>query len=90
MNPRTEDWNEVADAVQGLALKLQLHVQSIAGDSAAGLKSAVDEVGDAVERSFDGLRNAVEDPAVKENVKDVAARLRDALHNTFASLRQRD
>ena len=26
-----------------------------------------------MERSFDALRNVVEDPAVKENVKDVAA-----------------
>ena len=87
MSVRTEDWTEVADAIEGLALKLKMHFETVAGDSAAGVKSAVDEVGDAVEHSFDALRNAVQDPAVKENVKDVAARLREALTNTFAALK---
>jgi hypothetical protein len=86
MTIRTKDWDEVVDAVDGLALKLKLHYESIAGESGAMVKSAVDELGDAVERSFDALRNAGEDPAVKDDVKNVALRLRDAVCNTFSDL----
>jgi hypothetical protein len=87
MTTRTEDWTQVADAVEALALKLKLHFESVAGDSAAAAKTAVDEVGDAVEKSFDALRNAVEDPAVKDDVKGVAMSLRSAVCNTLSSLR---
>lgn len=87
MTLHTEDWNEVADAVEGLALKLKLHFESVADESGQAVKDAVDELGDAVERSFDALRGAVEDPAVKENVKEVAVRLRDAVSNTFSELK---
>ena len=86
MTTRTEDWTEVADAIESLALKLKLHFESVAGDSAAAARTAVDEVGDAVERSFDGLRNAVDDPAVKDDVKQVATSLRQAVCNTFSAL----
>lgn len=84
MAMRTQDWSEVADAVEGLALKLKLHFESVAGDSGEAVKGAVDELGEAVERSSDALRNAVDDPAVKDDVKDVAARLRDAVCHTFS------
>ena len=86
MTMRTQEWNDVADAVEGLALKLKLHFESVAGDSSAAVKGAVDEVGEAVERSFDALRNAVEDPAVKADVKDVATRIRDAICNTISTV----
>jgi len=87
MATRTEDWNEVVDAVEGLALKLKLHFETIAEEPSAGVKSAVEDMGQAVERSFDALRNAVDDPAVKQDVKDVAIALRDAVCNSFSSLK---
>jgi hypothetical protein len=87
MTLRTEDWNEVADAVEGLALKLKMHFEEVTDEGTQAVKSAVDELGDAVERSFDALRNAVVDPAVKENVKEVAVRLREAVSNTFSELK---
>lgn len=86
MSVRTESWQEVADAIESLALKVKLHFEEVGGESGAAVKTAVDELGDAVERSFDALRNAVQDDAVKDNVKDVARRLRDAVSNTFADL----
>lgn len=86
MTTHTKDWEEVAGAVDALALKLKLHFESVAGESGTAVKSAVDELGDAVEKSFDALRNAVEDPAVKDDVKAVAMRLRDAVCNTISSL----
>jgi hypothetical protein len=80
-----QDWTNVGDAIESLALKLQLHFESVTDESAAAVKSAVDDVGDAVERSFDALRSAVEDQAVKENVREVAVRLRDAVSNTLSA-----
>jgi len=86
MTVHTEDWSELADAVDSLALKLKLHFETVASDSGTAVKGAVDELGEAVERSFDALRSAVEDPAVKDDVKNVAIRLREAVCNTLSSI----
>ena len=86
----SQDWANVGDAVEGLALKLQLHFESVTGESADAVKTAVDDVGDAVERSFDALRSAVQDPGVKENVREVASRLRDAVANTLTAAKSHD
>jgi enamine deaminase RidA (YjgF/YER057c/UK114 family) len=86
MTARTEEWSQVADAVSGLALKLKLHFEEAAGETAEQAKTAVDAIGDSVEAAFEGLTASVKDDAVKQDVKDVAAGLRDALSNTFADL----
>ena len=76
-----QEWDDVADAARALALKLRLHFEQTASGSAGDAKSAVDAVASAVESAFDGLRAAVEDPAVKQDVQAVAASLRSALSN---------
>ena len=84
MAVRAEDWDAVGKAIEGLGLKLKLHFEEVASEGKEPLKSATDKLGDAVERSFDALRAAVHDPAIKENVKEVATLLRDAVANTMS------
>jgi hypothetical protein len=81
-----QDWDRVADSLGGLALKLKLHVEEAAGGSAEETRSALAAVGAGVEAAFDGLKAAIADPAMKQDVSDVAAGFRDALSNTFAEL----
>ena len=81
-----DDWDQVADSLGGLALKLKLHLEEAASGSAEETRTALAAVSEHVEAAFDGLKAAVADPAMKENVRDVAAGFRDALSNTFAEL----
>ena len=86
MTTRKEDWNEVADAIERLALKLQLHAEQVPGTAKEDVKNAFEGLAQAVDRGFDALRAAVQDPAVKDDVKDVAVQLSDALSNSISDL----
>jgi len=86
MTVQTKDWDEVRDSITGLALKLKLHFEEAAGDSADQARTAVDAIGESVEAAFDGLKETLSDPALKHDVRDVATGLHDALRNTFAEL----
>jgi hypothetical protein len=83
----SDDWAAVADSIGRLTLKLKLHFEETAGESAAEARKAVEAAGDGVEAAFDGLKELVSDPAVQEDLRDVAAGLRDAVSNSFAELR---
>jgi len=81
-----EDWDRVADSLGGLALKLKLHFEEASGAPAEEARSALVALSEGVEAAFDGLKASIADPAMKQDVRDVAAGLRDALGNTFAEL----
>jgi hypothetical protein len=78
-------WGEVGDRFGELGLKLKLHYQQAGGQVEDGeLRKALDELRASVDHAFDAVGNAVKDPAVKEDARDVARSLRDALSTTFA------
>ena len=86
----TQNWQEVGDKLTGLALKLKMHLEESTDGKA---KEAVDAACDSVEAAFDGLKAAVSDDAVKQDIRDAATSLGDALRNSFSQLRaqmQRD
>lgn len=85
----SKDWKAVGDDIEGLALKLKLHFEQDAPESRDDMQTAVKAAADGVEAAFEGLRAAVKDPAVKQDVKDVAVGLRDALANTLSELSAR-
>ena len=85
MRSQADEWNELADAVAGLGLKLKLHVEQAAAEPADEVNNAVDCVAEAVDRAFDALRSAVQDPAVQDDVREVATRLRDTVTNTLST-----
>ena len=82
-----DDWAAIGDSIAGLALKLKLHFEETASESAADAKTALDAASSSFEAAFDSMKKLVADPAVQQDLNDVAARLRDAVSNTFAELR---
>ena len=93
MADSSSDWNQVASSLTGLALKLKMHLAQAGADTDAAeakraarddVRKALESLGTAMDDAFDAMRNAVADPAVKEDVRDVGAKLKDALANTFA------
>lgn len=81
----TESWDEVGAKLNGLGLKLKLHVEQASGDERE-LKDALRRVSASIEDAFDGLRNAAKDPAVKEDVRDVGAVLSRAVSRSFSEV----
>lgn len=80
------DWDEVGDRLGALALKLKLHFEQATGGEGERTRQALDAVREGVEKAFDGLRSAVDDPAIRDDVREVATGLREALGSTFAEL----
>ncbi len=81
-------WSEVGDRLGELGLKLKLHFEqtSEGGQEDGTLKKALENLRDAVDGAFDAVGNAVGDPAVKEDARDVARALRGALSTTFTEV----
>lgn len=83
-------WSDVADQLSGLGMKLKMHFEQAAqpetSETEESVKKAVDEVRDALDRAFSTMGNAVKDPAVKQDVADVARSLGDALATTFSEV----
>jgi hypothetical protein len=78
-------WREVADQFSGLGLKLKLHFEETVQERPdETMRKALEELRDSLDHAFDAIGNAVKDPSVKEDVKDVAQSLRDAMATTFS------
>mgnify|MGYP003542366165 FL=1 len=85
MSDTKQAWSEVADRFGELGLKLKLHFEEASGGADdASLRSALEDLRDSVDHAFDAVGNAVKDPAVKDDARDVARALREALSTTFA------
>ncbi len=85
-----EKWDEFGKAVDGLALRLKLHLEQAGGEvsqSTQDAESAVAQAGDklrvAVEEGFEALGVAWRDEAVRADVTLVGQTLADALAATF-------
>ena len=85
MSDTKQAWSEVADRFGELGLKLKLHFEEASGGADdASLRSALEDLRDSVDHAFDAVGNAVKDPALKDDARDVARALREALSTTFA------
>jgi hypothetical protein len=82
----TNQWSEVGSLLNGLALKLKLHAEQAAGEEKVIVSDALRALGDSLENAFDALRNAAKDPAIKEDVRNVAQSLSGAVSSTLSGL----
>lgn len=82
MTEQSSQWQELADRVEALALKLKLHVEQ-ARDNGE-VKDAMGRLRADVDEAFKAAGNAVEDHAVREDVREVGRLLTDALDTTFS------
>lgn len=91
MSDVQESWKEVADVVEGLGLKLKLHLDqerdSDVPDKALGeTKSAFDQLGGGIGDVFDAFGNATKDDAVHADVREIAELIKQALIATFRAV----
>jgi hypothetical protein len=82
----TNQWNEVGSLLNGLGLKLKLHAEQAAGEEKAIASDALRSLGDSLENAFEALQSAAKDPAVKEDIRNVAQTLSGAVSSTLSGL----
>jgi hypothetical protein len=79
-----ETWNELSERLDALALKLKLHLeQAGTGD---GVPQALSELREKMEDAFAAAGNAVNDEAVRADVREVGQLLADAVSATLAKV----
>jgi len=82
MTEQSAQWQELADRVEALALKLKMHVEQTSDDEE--VKAALGRLRAAVDTAFDAASNAVHDDAVRADIREVGRLLGDAVTTTFA------
>ncbi|MEV0269140.1 MAG: hypothetical protein HOV71_12530 [Hamadaea sp.] len=75
------EWNELGEKLEGLGLKLKMHLQQ---SDTSEVPDALSKLGNAVQEVFAAAGNAVKDDAVRADVKEAGQMLGDALANTFS------
>lgn len=87
MTEAQESWREVGKVLEGLGLKLKMHFEKAQGEiDSQRLHDAVEAAGAGVQKAFDALGEAVRDPAIKNDVRQAAVSLSDAISNTFSEI----
>jgi hypothetical protein len=84
----TEDirraWANVGGELASLGLKLKLHAeQEFSNDDLRESEAMIKRIGEAVEAAVDAVENAVDDPAVREDLAEAGRSLADALSVTI-------
>ncbi len=84
----SQTWDELGTKLNGLGLKLKLHVEQATTED-LDLSNALQNLASSLEGAFDGLRNAAKDPAINDDVREVAASLSKAVSTTLDEVGQR-
>ncbi len=85
-------WQEVKTKVEGLGLKLKLHLEQEAdehgpdGEATGQAQAAIEEMGAKLQDAVNSLGNAAKDPAIRSDLKDLGELLRDAMNETFSTV----
>ncbi len=85
-------WEDLAESMEGIGLKLKLHVEESLAEGAPereALERAVGGLRDAVGQAFNPVRDAVQDPAIRDDVNRMADRLGSAVSDTFGVVRSK-
>jgi hypothetical protein len=79
-------WDEVADHLSALGLKLQLHLHEVgaAAPSSTEVGKALRQLGAAIDDTCSAIGNAVQDPAVRDDATHLADSLAGALVRTLS------
>jgi hypothetical protein len=73
-------WSEVAERLESLGLKLKLHFEQVKGDD---VPRALDKLSADVKGAFEATGNAVQDEAVRAEVREVGLLFADAIAQTL-------
>ena len=81
-------WDEVGDRLSALALKLKLHAEEELSDEELREKCGFDKLAKSVQETFDALGDAMEDDAVRSDVRDAGRAFVEALDATVRQVRR--
>lgn len=81
-------WDEVGGRLSALALKLKLHAEEEMSDEELREKCGFNKLAKSVQESFDALGDAMEDDAVRTDVRDAGRAFADALDATVRQVRR--
>jgi len=83
-------WADAGDHLTSLGLKLKFHFEQTGVERPATgeLSAALEQLGTAIERTFSAIGNAVNDPAVRDDVSRAAESLAEALADTVSEAGQ--
>src|SRR5262245_34097062 len=76
------EWDEIGERLQGLGSKLKAHFEESGPNQ---WPDALNKLGAAVEDLFKTASNAVQDEAVRSDVRDVGHRIADAVATTLGT-----
>ena len=79
-----ENWSDVSERLEALALKLKLHMEQTG--ATGGVPQALGELRERVEDAFAAAGNAIHDEAVRADVREVGRLLADALSTSLAKV----
>ena len=86
MNTNTSSsWDEFGTKLNGLGLKLKLHIEQSSSDD-HDVTDALRDLASSIEGAFEGLRKAAKDPAIKDDVRDIGSALSQAISKTLAEV----
>ncbi len=77
-DPRKE-WSDAGDKVSALLLKLKLHAKEELSDEDLQEKSGLQKLGATIEEFFDGMGDAIEDEAVRDDAREAGRAMMRAL-----------
>jgi Flp pilus assembly pilin Flp len=78
-------WDQVSDRLEGLGLKLKLHMEQTRDGT---MTEALEALRHNVESAFEAAGNAVNDEAVRADVREVGQLVADAVSSTMAKVEQ--
>ena len=78
------EWQEVGSLLNGLGLKLKYHAEQAMSEDRARVDDALQSLCATIEGSFDALKGAVTDEAVREDLKGVASGVARAVSSALS------
>jgi len=87
MSDMKKSWEEAGSKLSALGLKLKYHFDEEHSEEVAEteeMRGAVEKLRAAFDSAFEAMGDAAKDPAVKDDVRESARLLRDALADTFS------
>jgi hypothetical protein len=76
-------WAEIGSRLEALALKLKLHYEQAGGD---GAPRTLDALGESIRDAFTATGNAVNDEAVRADVREAGVILAEAVADTLTTV----
>jgi hypothetical protein len=76
-------WAEIGSRLEALALKLKLHYEQVGGD---GAPRTIDELRVSLRSAFTATENAVNDEAVRADMRDAGVMLADAVADALTTV----